>query len=267
MKHGLLKWTVAAAAILAMQSCMTVPLREPSAIVRQVLSVNTSNYTGGLSTADRDLARRIANSLVDRFYKGCDPPNSFMGELVSLGGDGSKKLPSLSGVDPDLAFLIRALDAPRQEVRDVAAYTIGLLGPSANAAQPFLEAKFIARDTKGAWYNLALERVSCQPVATANFTQTIPDSVLHPSGTPQSIPAIIAQLYLDPDVEYPPGTLSNAYESFDNISLDFVGPLIREILERPALSEQKRIEAVLALGKLSMDELEKALPPLLEFAD
>jgi HEAT repeat protein len=247
---------------------MAAQRSDPSEIVTEVLKVNTPNYNGGLTRADRGIADQIHTALLSRYYTNCRDPNPNAGVLVSLGNNAKEKeLPLLDRIDPDLAFLIRALDNPNQEVRDVAAYTIALLGPSANAAQPFLERKFRTRDVKGGWYNFALENVSCQPISSPGVRDAIPDTIRSTGSLANaSDQYVVASLYLDRDVEFPPGLLRQAFEHIGKGG-DNAGPSLIEILKNDAYGVGKQTEAAEALSELDESYTKEALPALIHLAD
>ena len=217
----------------------------------ELTALHSANYNGGLSRHDRDVAERIRATMAPRYTGTCAPPNPLAGELVGLPNDTDKKpLPSLAGVDADLVTLIEALDAPKQEVRDVAAYTIGLLGPSAKEARPALEKHLDAKEPHGGWYNFALGRVSCQGVVSPDFRKVLPASVLTPEAPwtefRKRSTVLLPRLYLDKDYEYPPGMMSYAYS---NYGFGFGGVpdeavvLLAQILDNEQLSDRKHIEA------------------------
>lgn len=231
-----------------------------------MLALDRANYNGGQSREDRAVADAIHAAMASRYTGTCEAPDPRAGELVGFIGDRAKRrLPSLDRVDPDLAALIRALDHPRQEVRDVAAYTLGLLGPSAKDAIPFLEAKFGAHELpKGGWFNFAYGRVSCQQVSSADARHALPDALIPPGPPPQEyfekMDALLVTLYRDPDYEYPPGFLSDNFTASSADAAD----MIARILDDPALSEQKRSEAAyVLLNRVKPEALGPALPALL----
>ena len=246
--------------------------------------LRTPNYTGGLNRADRDVADAIYNRMKARYRANCGPPDNAAGELVGFSpGHKNEKPVPIDQVEPELAFLMRQLDNPSQEIRDVATYTIGMLGPDAKDAEPPLEGRFGDHRIKGGWYNIAYERVSCQRVVPADFRRAIPDDRLPPgdddhSGTVKdpvswreflrASASLIANLYLDEDIEYPPGMLSYAFENYAmaDFSADAV-PLLARILDDGNLSRQKRVDAAEALTRVKVQYASVALPSLLRAAD
>lgn len=242
--------------------------------ISALLQIDDANYTGGLSRKDRALAESVVAGLRSKFpYVACAEPDFRSGELVGLGNDkAGDPRPSLAGVDPDLAVLIGALDNPRHKVRDLAAYTIGLLGPSAKDAQPVLSEKFSQTTGKGGWYNDAFEKVSCDQVVAGDFRRTLPDDLLPPE-TPwtsflSSSAVLMAKLYLDEDIEYPPGMMGYAYGNYAIADFaDAAVPLFAQILENDRLSPQKHIEAAQALSRIPVSSTAAAIPGLLRRAE
>jgi hypothetical protein len=259
--------------VLAIAGCEALPPQMPSPEVRQILDLKTPRYTGGLTLEDRALADRIHKALLSRYFAVCDPFNSFQGELVSSDFGKPTPLPSLDGVDPDLALLIRALDHDRQEVRDTAAYTLGLLGPSARAAEPFLRAKFNRPTVRGGWFGVGLEGISCEPVGSMGARQTIPNEIFpFPDDLTSSAfsteqknaaAATLANLYLDPDVLYPPDLLAEYFSGLDTRpALDVAHRVLLRILEAPQINVRTQIEAVAAMNSIE-DTWPDSLPVLL----
>jgi len=224
--------------------------------LNELLKLNSKTYTGGLDRPTRDIAEHIHAAMSAGYTETCAAPDPMAGELVGLAdGTDKKPLSPLEGVDPDLAALIGALDAPQQEVRDAAAYTIALLGPSAKAARPALEKHFAAAEPGGGWYNFALERVSCQLVTAPDFRKALPASMLPPEALRaafrnQSM-LLLARLYLDDHYEYPPGMMATAYLNygFDDVPAEAIA-LLAQILDNDRLSDHKHIEAAAALTRI-----------------
>jgi hypothetical protein len=255
----------------------------PGPAFAALLTLGTPNYTGGLNRADRAVAEAIYDNMKVRYHAKCGAPNNAAGELVGFtpGHKDEKPVP-IDHVEPELAFLMRQLDNSSQEIRDVATYTIGMLGPDAKDAEPLLEGRFGDHRIKGGWYNIAYENVSCQRVVPADFRRTIPDNQLPPgdsrSDTVKDLASwraflrasslLIAKLYLDKDVEYPPGMLSYAFENYAmaDFSADAV-PLLARILDDGNLSRQKRVDTAEALTRVKEQYVSAALPSLLRAAD
>lgn len=227
--------------------------------------LDTRHYTGGLTRADRALAEQIRALMAPRYTATCGRPDPMSGTLVSTDIDGTRTVPpSSKGVDPDFQTLIRALDDPRQEVRDVAAYTIGLLGPGAKAAEPILGKKFSSRE-RGGWYNSAYGRITCSAVVVPDLVRVVPSDLL-PAAEPRQdynvrVLTMLADLYLDPDVEYPPGILGDpdSAPSIDAVQLCL---LLAKILDDSTLSDRKRFEAAVVLGRAEPDAVRAVLPIL-----
>jgi HEAT repeat protein len=221
-------------------------------------ALDTPNYIGGLTRQDRAMAARIHAAMAPRYTAVCNPARPEDGVLIGKMDD-KTAVPPLASDDPDLAGLVRALDAPRQEVRDVAAYVIGLLGPSAKAALPTLEKRF--GSDVGGWVNFAYGAVSCQSVAGADFRHTLPPSLLPPEHPWKDFLAksarLMATLYLDPDIEYPPDMMGYAYQNY-GLSQSAPVDLLARILGDGSLSLQKRREAAQALSGLPAENLEPA---------
>jgi hypothetical protein len=252
--------------------------------------INTPNYTGGLSRAHRAIAHAIHDSMKSRYRRRCGDVAQDVTIIQAATDKRNPPRDNLKDVDPALAFLIRTLDDPRQEVRDLAAYTIGLLGPDAKAAQPILTARFSDDDAKGGWYHSALKRVSCENYADAEITRTIPDALLPPGAhitswdkdddksyalvlsSSRITRMLVPRLYLDPDIEYPPGTLRKEYEDA-HPSQDDSGPpvphlpLLVQIVEDKRLSAQKHTEAAFALSRMPRHEAKRVLPVMIRLSE
>lgn len=267
--------------VVALTACTLLGCMSPSGggnAVRPPLSslleVDDTNYTGGLGLKERALANSIVETLRPQFpYTACSQPDFRAGQLIgyadNMAADNSS---SLAGLDPNLTFLIRALDDPRQKVRDLSAYTLGMLGPSARDAQAYLEKKWSDGSIKGGWYNDAVEKISCDRIVAGDFRRTIPDALLPPQ-VPwldflTAAAKLMATLYLNRDLEYPPGMMGYAYSNY--AIADYAGsaaPLLARILEDTELSPEKHIEAVQALTAINPRFLAVALPGLLIHAD
>lgn len=272
---GLAKaWQVAAtvASLLVFPHAAAANLQSD---IKLLLSVNTPHYTGGLSRAKRALAVRIVEAMRPKFPAiKCGEPNPASGELVGYMSD-RKPSPriALDQMDPDLAAIISAArDGQRQEVRDIAAFTIGLIGPSARATQPYLEDLFGAKEPTGGWYNDALEKVSCEGIIAADFQRSISKELLPPEepwkGFLTQAAVLMAKLYLDEDLEYPPGMMGDAYGNY--AIADFAGPAVpflAQILANVRLSEQKKAEAARAIYYIDSQLTEAARQPLEKLAD
>lgn len=229
----------------------------PSQLLASLVELDAPTYAGGLTVDHRALADRISQSIASRFGDDRDCGRPYPGNVIGI-PQIPERLPSLDSVDPDLAFLIRALDSPSQEVRDVAAYTIGLLGPVAGEAAPFLEAKYADDSLMGGWFGVALERVTCDPVEDPEQYRTVPEAYFD-ARDDESSDAVIARLYLDENVEYPPWLLGYSRDAED---------LLRQIVESPALSARKHMEALCLLVRRGPDPL-RSVPSdtLLQLAD
>jgi len=221
-------------------------------------TLDTPNYTGGLTRQARAVAERIHAAMAPRYTATCGSSRPEDGVLIGKLDDMAAAAPHIPD-DPDLAALIRSLDSPRAETRDVVAYTIGLLGPSAKAAEPALEKRF--GGSVGGWINFAYGAVSCQNVVAADFRRTLAPSLLPPEQPWKDFLAksarLMATLYLDPDVEYPPDMMGYAYDNY-GIAGSAPVDLLARILDDEQLSIQKRREAVEALSRVSAPALEPA---------
>ena len=262
---------VVAVLVIAAHGCTTIPSPPATPLIAPMLNVQTERYTGGLTPTSATHGQ-VHAAMAPRYREVCPAPDPNGAVTIMLSDDRTQtpRRPSLRWIDPDLASLIRALDDPRQEVRDVAAYTIGLLGPSAKAAEPFLRAKFAARDIKGGWYGFARERVTCTRVFAADFRRAIPDDVLPPrepfGSFVEGSARVMAELYLDETLTFPPGLMTYAYGIYG------IGPAARragvslmlgQILENERLGRQRHLEAVEALIAIGFDDARPALPILI----
>ena len=266
-----------AVAIVTMTShgCGTAPPGSATPLVAPILNVETARYVGGLTPEHRQIAEQVRAAMLPRYLEQCPAPDPDAGQLIGFSDDEPRRtLPSLWRVDPDLASLIRALDNPRQEVRDLAAYTIGLLGPSAKEAQPFLRAKWADRSAKGGWYGFALEKVACEGSFAADFRRTIPDDILPPrepfGSFVEGSARLIADLYLDERLDFPPGMMGEAYRFYGLAPAAIragVVPSLARILEDDRLSRQKHVEAVQALIMVGPMDAGPALPVLVARRD
>lgn len=260
---------------LAALGCVTTPPGGATPLIAPILTIETARYVGGLTPEHRQIAEDIHAAMSPRYREQCPAPDPNDNQLIAFTDDEpARTLPSLWRVDPDLASLIRALDHPRQEVRDLAAYIIGLLGPSAKAAQPFLRARWAARDEKGGWYGSALEKVSCEGIYAADFRRTIPDQFLPPrepfGSFTETSARLIADLYLDERLEFPPGMMGDAYRIYGIAPAAIragVVPSLARILEDDRLSLQKQREAVQALIMVGPMDAAPAVPALVSRRD
>jgi HEAT repeat protein len=243
---------------------------QPGVSIEPLLSVSTPNYTGGLTVAVMNTADEIVTALRPRFpEKACEPQSPLSGELVSKEPGG--RAPSFRGLDPTLAALVRALDHPKREVRDVAAYTLGRLGPSAKQVQRHLDAKFAEGSESGTvaqsgWINFAYERVSCERVTAPDIRQALPLELLTQADDQDFVPnsaVLLATLYLAEDVEYPPGLLADMFRNYNpGRRAPGAVPLLARIAQSERLSWTKRVEAVQALAQTDAAELGPAAPVL-----
>jgi len=265
-----LKGAFVIALMLIVSAAPNAAPRGIATLIAELNALDTPNYTGGLPRRHRALAEEIRTVLLPQFpviaCPGADPQVSIIGYDPDTDALKDTEKP----IDPNLAALLKAFDHQRQEVRDAAAYTIGLLGPAANAAAPALGKRFAAREGKGNWHNDAYGKVVCENIVPADFRMVIPDALLPPQEPWQDFlrkaAVLMATLYLDPDIEYPPGMMEYAYTNyaiaFGDNAADAV-PLLAKILDSDKLSLQKHREAAGALSRMEPRIAQPALPALL----
>lgn len=224
--------------------------------------LNSEKYTGGLTKKHVNLAGRLINELRKDFPDyGCPTQDFFEGEIVRLGNN------QLDDDEPEkmdyrLKLLVDLLDSEKQEIRDTVAYILAEIGPSADSTLPFLIDKQEEKDIKGNWFNYALTKISCKKWTEAHYSKVIPENSLPVSSNwdqyRHNAAIVITQLYLDPDVIYPPGTLSSAFEHFH-----FKKPKKRieeslfKIISRGDMTNNKKLEAMQALQTLEIFNVEK----------
>lgn len=241
--------------------------------IDKLLQLNTNGFTGGLSIGNRRLSEQIQSALSIDFKKiSCEAPEPLAGILVSQ--KASKEVPqvsSLKGLNPNFVALVSALSHQRQEVRDTAAYTLALIGPSAARALPFLSHNQSDKLLKGQWYNFAISSITCQKWAGPDFRRVLVDGIL-PSEKPwipflKKSATILANLYLDENIEYPEGMLGYNFGNFafSNTGLS-AAPLLAKIADNESLSLQKKREALEALGHLDGDAASIAIPALIKLS-
>lgn len=241
--------------------------RDIATLIAELNALDTATYTGGLPHRHRALAQDIRTAMSAQFPTIACPEPSW-DSIAGIEKDANK--PASKPIDGNLALLLKAFDHPRQEVRDTAAYTIGLLGPAAMDAAPKLSDRFATWKGKGNWHNDAYGKVVCRNIGPADFRTVIPDALLPPEDPwlefLRKSAVLIATLYLDPDIEYPPDMMGHAYRnyafSFGDKATNAV-PLLAQILDSDNLSLQKRREAAFALSQLEPDIAKPALPALL----
>lgn len=236
-------------------------------------ALDTPNYTGGLPRRNRALAAQIRAAMATEFPEiVCEPAEGAAGTLLGFTDEAAERGDLPKNLNPNLAHLLKAFEHERQEVRDTAAYTIGLLGPSATDLEPALRKRLAVvrsdQRLKGNWHNDAYAKVTCQSVAAADFRQVIPDAMLPPlepwRDFLRQAAVLMATLYLAEDVEYPPDMMGSAYNSYALASE--AGPavaLLARILESDRLSIQKQAEAATALRTIEPELAKPALPALL----
>ncbi len=244
-----------------------------AALFDKLNALSTANYSGGLPRRNRALAAQIRSALTQQFPQiPCEQVGDGEGTLVGFADDAGDERKVPEDLDPNLARLLKAFEHDRQEVRDTAAYTIGLIGPAAKSLESALRKRFAVMDSslrvKGNWHNDAYAKVTCQSVVAADFRQVIPDAMLPPLEPWENFlgqaATLMATLYLDENIEYPPGMMSHAYSSYGMAhKADPAVPLLARILENDRLSVQKQFEAATALGALEADVAKPALPALL----
>jgi hypothetical protein len=268
-----LRCALVVALTLIASDAPTAAPRDIATLISELNALNTPNYTGGLPRRNRALAEEIRSAMTPQFPPAACPPNDWReGTLIGLDDDAVERNRTTTAIDPGLAQLLKAFDYERQEVRDTAAYTIGLLGPSAKDAAHALAQRFASREGKGNWHNDAYGKVTCQRIGAADFRKVIPDALLPPQEPWDSFlrkaAVLMARLYLDPDIEYPPDMMGHAYGNYAiaNHATDAV-PLLAQILDNDRLSLQKQIEAADALRNLDPEMAKPALPALLRKVD
>ncbi len=260
---------------LSVQFVSAGPQGELAKLFAELNALRTANYTGGLPRKNRDLAARIRSAMLPEFRAAkCGA----VGEGTVIAFEGSP-LPPLSSLSSNLSTLVRAFDHERQEVRDTAAYAVGLLGPSAKQAAPFVERHIVGlldskRPVKGGWYNDTLAKLICDELGASDFRTVIPDAMLPPvepkSEFKRKAAILLATLYLDEDIEYPPGMMARAYSTYDDPLNDEATDaihLLAQVLENPALSAQKHFEAAFVLRMVEPQMARPALSALLRHAN
>lgn len=247
--------------------------RDTATLFAELNALATANYTGGLPRRNRALAEEIRAAMMPQFpVIECRSPDWRDGTLISPGEDTRPADLPAGKIDANLWQLLSAFNHERQEVRDTAAYAIGLLGPSAVDARPALHNRFASWTGKGNWHNDAYAKVTCQSIGIADFREVIPDALLPPQEPWQDFlrkaPVLMAKLYLDPGIEYPPGMMGYAYtnHAIPDYAADAV-PLLAQVLDDDRLSVQKHIEAAEALQTLEPEMAKPALAALLRRAD
>lgn len=239
---------------LAALALVTAPAHaaEPFDALR---ALATPNYTGGLTREDRAVAERIHAQMAPRYTATCSfpGPDPFDGAGTIVDPKGTLKRPVTD--DPDLAALIQALDSPSQEIRDVATYTIGLLGPSAKGALHALGLSQRDHDKHG-WSTFTHGALECQTYVGADFREALPNSLLPPPEPWHdylvAAARLMPKLYLDPDIEYPPDMMGEAFRNYalPDAADGEVARLLAQILDDERLSIQKRREAAQALDRM-----------------
>jgi HEAT repeat protein len=267
MLKSSLRAAVIAALTLVVCGAPSAAPRDIATLVAELHALNTANYTGGLHRRNRALAEEIRAAMAVQFPAIACPSTDPQVGIIGFTPEADALKDTGKPIDPNLAALLKAFDHQRQEVRDTAAYAIGLLGPAANAAAPALGKRFATREGKGNWHNDAYGKVVCQNIIPADFRMVIPDALLPPQEPWQDFlrksAVLIATLYLDPDIEYPPGMMGHAYSSaMASYAADAV-PLLAQILDSDKLSLQKQREAAEALSRLDPGVAKPALPAML----
>lgn len=258
--------------LVAEEPATAAPDLQP--LFAELNTLNTPNYTGGLPSRNRNLAMQIRDAMRPQFpAHDCPAPDWRQGALFGFSDDRLAGKLSFEGLDPNLVNLLKTFASDRREVRDTAAFAIGQLGPSAKEAIPFLERRLGGGDgpggafLKGNWHNDALAKVACETVIGASFRDVIPEKLLPPREPFDAFldrsAILLATLYLDEDVEYPPGMMAGAYEfyAFEDHAAGTV-PLLARILSNPKLSTQKKYETLQALVKLSRFKPKQITPAL-----
>lgn len=270
-----LRAALVGALMLAASGAPSAAPRDIATLFAALNALDTPHYTGGLSRRHRALAEDIRTALSPQFPTiACPKPDWSQGTLIGLDKHADDLKDTGKPIDPNLAQLLNAFDHQRQEVRDTAAYTIGLLGPAAIDAAPALARRFASWDGKGNWHNDAYGKVICQNIGAADFREVIPDALLPPeepwNDFLRKSAALMATLYLDPEIEYPPDMMGYAYGNYalahGDAAKDAV-PLLAQILDSDKLSLQKQREAAEALSRLEPDVAKPALPALLRRAN
>ena len=238
-------------------------------LYQELLSLESPNYTGGLSRRNRQLAEDIREKFSETYPQiSCEDPNPNSGTLVAVNDDLEEDPfddESVTNLPPSIRPLVDAFNHQSQEVRDTAAYTMGLFGPSGHQFVPFLRKRFAEKydddPIKGDWHSDAYGKIECLKIASASFQQVIPDHLLPDdpvwSNYLKQAAILMAELYLDPDIEYPLGMMGDAYGRF--AIADQAGPavpLFLKILESKDLSLQKKYEVVRAISFLKPEEIE-----------
>jgi HEAT repeat protein len=267
LKSSLRSAFVAALLLIAAGAPSAAP-RDIATLFAELNALDSPNYTGGLSRRHRALAEDIRTAMTAQFPKVPCPASDPQVSLIGLDENADALKDTGKPIDSNLAALLKAFDHPRQEVRDTAAYTIGLLGPAANAAAPTLGKRFASREGKGNWHNDAYGKLICDNIVPADFRRVIPDALLPPQEPWDDFlrksAVLMARLYLDPDIEYPPGMMGHTYGNYAiaSYAADAV-PLLAQILDNDKLSVQKQVEAADALRVLDPEMAKPALPALL----
>jgi hypothetical protein len=272
MLKSWLRAALIAALMLVVCGAPSAAPRDSATLIAELNALNTANYTGGLPRRNRALAEEIRAAMLPQFPAVECPPHDWRDGTLIAGDDDTRALDRPAGkIDANLAELLSAFNHERQEVRDTASYAIGLLGPSAVDARPALRSRFGGWKGKGNWHNDAYAKVTCQSIGPADFRKVIPDALLPPQAPwtdfLRKATVLLAKLYLDPDVEYPPDMMGNAYSSysFPDNAADAV-PLLAQVLDDDRLSLPKHIEAAAALQTLTPEMAMPALPSLLHHA-
>ena len=225
-------------------------MAEPEADWKDRLStLNTPNYTGGLPSKNRALAKQIRQAMIAEFpASSCAAPNVLEGVKIGNVNDQEIAEPDLAINNDDLRFLVDQLSNPSQEVRDTATYTLSLFGPVVDVVVPVLEAKRADESVKGNWYNHALSKISCDNWAAADFRRVIPQHWL-PSEENWSefldqTEDLLVQLYQDPEVEYPPKMLFRNLRNYGfSDSDETMSRSLYDLVLNAELSDMKRQEA------------------------
>ncbi len=268
MKVKIFLFIISATFLIGCQSTKKQPMKV-SPEIDILHQLDTKGFTGGLSLGNRRLSEKIQSALSVDFKKvSCETPEPLAGILVSQ--KASKDIPQLSslkGLNPIFIALVSALSHQRQEVRDTAAYSLALIGPSAIRALPFLSHNQSNKLLKGQWYNFAISKITCESWAGPDFRRVLVDGIL-PSERPwipflKKSATILANLYLDENIEYPEGMLGYNFGnfSFSNTGIS-AAPSLAKIADNESLSLQKRREALEALNHLEGDAASIAIPIL-----
>ncbi len=240
-------------------------------LVEKLSNLNTKEYTGGLPSLNRSLSESIVENLRNEFPKiKCEDPDFLKGVLVSKGQEDKLTEDDLKKLPLRLQKLVTLLNSDKQEVRDTVIYTLAKIGPSARKTLPFIEAKKNEENVKGGWFNYALTEISCEDWIGPSYEETIPNSILTKQDdgaiSREQSAALLAKLFLDKDVEFPPKLMSENFDQYSNKEdMRAAELLLIEVLNDPSLSEAKKGDVIDTLLEVELNnilEIGKALDNL-----